>query len=143
MELLIPDFSYRCEDLRAIDFPDWLVQPFLIPLVNADESIREELAHFQQDPSASCIWKYKGQLTWLSEEMEDKYPQMCRVAQELLLPFPTSHLVECCFSAVADLMCKKQNRLNISTRGDLRLKLTSIKPRIDRLCEKQQAHGSH
>ncbi|GFV37124.1 uncharacterized protein TNCV_3633921 [Trichonephila clavipes] len=56
------------------------------------------------------------------------------VARKLLLPFPSSYLAECGFSAVNDLLLKKRNRLDIIKRGDLRLKLTKLEPDIRSLC---------
>ena len=59
------------------------------------------------------------------------------------LPFPSSYLVKCGFSAVSDLLLKKRNRLDITKRGDLRFKLSKLVPRINALCAKHQAQGSH
>jgi len=38
---------------------------------------------------------------------------------------------------------KKRNRLEITDRGDLRLNLTNLKPNIENLLSKHQAHPSH
>ena len=53
-----------------------------------------------------------------------------------LLPFTTSFLVETAFSHVFSLLSKERNRLDIVSRGDLRIKLTSISPRISQLAKK-------
>lgn len=48
------------------------------------------------------------------------YPNMWKQVFNLLIPFPTSYVVESGFSAVNHIMTKERNRLNISERGDLR-----------------------
>ena len=82
-------------------------------------------------------------MAWFCEETEIKYPNSTKCARKLLLPFPSSFLAECGFSAVNDLLVKKRNRLDITQRGDLRLKLTKLEPNIKSLCSKHQAQGSH
>ena len=58
------------------------------------------------------------------------YPNMWKLIFNLLIPFPTSYLVESGFSAVNHIMTKESNHLNISERGDLRLFITKIEPEI-------------
>ena len=82
-------------------------------------------------------------MSWLCDETETKYPHSTNFARKLLLPFPSSYLAECGFSAVNDLLLKKRNRLDITKRGDLRLKLTKLEPDIKSLCRRHDAQGSH
>ena len=37
----------------------------------------------------------------------------------------------------------KRNRLEITKRGDLRLKLTKLVPQIKQICSQRQGQGSH
>jgi hypothetical protein len=126
-----------------MNFPDWLTQPFLTDLGDVHESFRDELSEVQYDESARVVFKNKKTLMWLGVEIREKYPLLSEKARNLLLPFPTSYLVECGFSAVIDLLTKKRNRLEICERGDLRMKLTNLKPNIEQLVSEQQAQGSH
>ena len=80
---------------------------------------------------------------WLSQECKKKYPRCTALASQKLISFPSSYLVECGFSVVADLLHAKRNQLEITKRGDLRLKLTKLEPRIKQLCSQHQAQGSH
>ena len=82
-------------------------------------------------------------MMWLCEETQAKYRNTSSLAGRLLLPLPSSYLVECGFSAVNDLLLNKRNRLDITKRGDLRLKLTTCLPRIKSLCSRHHAQGSH
>ena len=102
-----------------------------------------ELSELQNDDSMKALFKIKGTMMWLCEETQAKYPNKYSLARKLLLPFPSSYLVECGFSAVNDLLPKKRNRLDITKRGNLRLKLTKFRPLIKFICSRHQAQGCH
>ena len=142
---LIADFKLRFEDLQTIDFPDWMtqLQPFLCSLQSTAADERDEVADLQNDISAQAIFRSKGQLMWCNKQMAERYPGLTSKARKLLLPFPTSYLVECGFSAVANILSKKRNKHDTCRRGDLRLKLTHLKPSIKALLANHQAQGSH
>lgn len=97
----------------------------------------------QNDESIKSLFDIKGTMAWLCDETLKNYANATCFARKLLLPFPSSYLVECGFSAVNDLVTKKRNRLEITKRGDLRLKLTKIKPKIKQLISLHQAQSSH
>ncbi len=137
------DFNYRFSDLKEMDFPSWITQPLLVDLSDVAMQYQEELSEIQNDESVKTLFKIKGTVMWLCDELESKYPISTSLSRKLLLPFPTSYLVECGFSAISDLLLKKRNRLAITKRGDLRLKLSKLVPRIKTLCSKHQAQGSH
>ncbi|XP_026475534.1 protein ZBED8-like [Ctenocephalides felis] len=119
------DMKERFSDLKQIDFPAWMLQPVIVDLTDiSDMQYQEELAEFQNNESANTLFNRKGAMLWLCQEIEAKYPKITKCTRKLFLPFPTSYLVECGFSAVNDLLIKKRNRLDITERGDLRLKLS-------------------
>ena len=80
---------------------------------------------------------------WLCDETETQYPNSASFVRILVLPFPTSYLAECGFSAVYDLLLKKRNRLDVTKPGDLRPKLTKLVRSITSLCSRHRAQGSH
>ena len=143
IQAIISDFHYRFSDLENMIVPDWLTQPFLCHIDNAEADLLDELSHLVHDTSAAAIHRAQGTFLWLHHEMTHKYPQLCSKAQLFLLPFPTSYLVECGFAAAVDLVTKKRNKLDITKRGDLRLKLTKMVPEISSLASKHQPQGSH
>jgi len=49
---------------------------------------------------------------------------LARVLRQKVVSFLSSCLVKCEFSVAADLLRAKRNQLDITKRGDLRLKLT-------------------
>ncbi|XP_076042678.1 zinc finger BED domain-containing protein 5-like [Oratosquilla oratoria] len=143
LKILASDFEERFSDLKQVDFPSWVMQPVLVDVTDVSVQYQEELSELQNDESVKTLFNIKGVMAWLCDETETKYPNSTSFARQLLLPFPSSHLAECGFSAVNDLLLKKRNSLDIIKRGDLRLKLTKLLPNIKSLCSKHQAQGSH
>ena len=131
---MVSDFNFRFSDLKEINYPSWMTQPFLVDLSDVTMEYQGELSELQNDDSIKALFKIKGTMMWLCEETQDKYPNTSSLARKLLLTFPSSYLVECGFSAVNDLLLKKRNRLDITKRCDLRLKLTKFLPQIKSLC---------
>ena len=80
---------------------------------------------------------------WLQECISERYPALWNIAKKFFIAFPTSYLVERGFSAVAQLLGKQRQRLDIVKRGDLRIFLSNIKPDIEKLVSSHQAHPSH
>lgn len=143
LKILAYDFNERFSDLKQIDFPSWVMQPMLVNVTDVSMQYQEELSEMQNDESVKTLFSIKGAMAWLCHETEVKYPNLTYFSRKLLLPFPSSYLAECGFSAVNDLLLKKRNRLDITERGDLRLKLSKLVPNIRSLCSKHQAQGSH
>lgn len=148
LSALSDDFNSRFSDLKSMKFPSWIAQPFLfdtdcddIHMMNPDEV--DDLLELRNDASMKAIHSAKGQLMWLDTDVNEKYPKLATEAQQTLLPFPTTYIVECAFSAVADLLTKKRGALDISVRGDLRVKLTSFSPDFSAFVSQHEAHGSH
>ena len=126
-----------------MDFPIWLTQYSLADVDLVEDEFKDELADLRNDESVSAIHSVQRQLMWLHPEVVEKYQGLAIRAQKLLLPFPSSYLVECGFSAVTEILCKKRGSLDITRRGDLRLKLTKLMPDIKSLIRQHQAQGSH
>ena len=143
IDKMIEDFSQRFRDLADLEFPVWLTQYSLADIDEVDIEFQDELSDLRNDPSVSAIYCARRQQMWLHPEVMEKYPRLATCAQNLLLPFPSSYLVECGFSAVTEILSKKRGSLDITKRGDLRLKLTRLIPDIKSLIHGHQAQGSH
>ena len=141
--MLMNDFNQTFYDLKAMEFPFWLNQPLLSDISAVSEQYQQELSELQQDESMKTLFKIKGNLMWLSQECKKIYSRCTALASQKLISFLSSYLVKCGFSVVADLLHAKRNQLEITKRGDLRLKLTKLEPRIKQLCSQHQAQGSH
>jgi len=70
-----------------------------------------------------------------------EYPDLAVKASKTLLPFPTSYLCKSRFSVMAATKTKPQNRQDV--RDILRVSLSSIIPRWERLVGAKQAQDSH
>ncbi|XP_029633296.1 SCAN domain-containing protein 3-like [Octopus sinensis] len=61
-----------------------------------------------------------------------------------IISFPTTWMVESAFSSVVDILSRKRNKLDVNSRGTIRLRLNEfIKIDYDILCEKHQYQASH
>ena len=130
IDRMVTDFRQRFIDLDELLFPKWLTHYQTIELNDVSATVRDELTDLQNDASAAVSLQVKRQFMWLDEDICEKYPTLTARARSLLLPFPTSYLVKCAFSCVTDLLTKKRGCLDITQRGDLRLKLTKLTPDI-------------
>lgn len=140
------DFKIRFEDLENMHVPDWLVAPFDKKIDNkCDESdLEDELIEMCEDLEAKALFKNNILSEyWSNINTATKYPKLRAAAEPFLLAFPTSYMVEAGFSHANAILTKQRNRLNLQTRGDLRLKLTNFKPNINSLAAAHQAHPSH
>ena len=145
---LVVELNSRFSDLKLIKFPSWIAQPFLFNCESEeglamDSNLADELLHLQHDDAMKPIYASKNQLMWLDPQVCAKYVELAQVAEQTLLPFPTTYLVECAFSAVTDILTKKRGTLDICKRGDLRAKLTCFSPRFSLLTYQHEAHGSY
>ena len=90
--IIVDHLKMLVNDLKAMEFPSWLTQLFLVDLSEVPEQYQQELCELQQDESVKTLFKIKGTMTWLSEESEKKYPNSTTLAREVLVNFPSSYL---------------------------------------------------
>ena len=76
---------------------------------------------------------------WVKARSE--FPLVGCKALRVLVPFATSYLCEAVFSAVAVIKSKYRSKIDIER--DMRIAISSIAPRFNKMCEEQQAHCSH
>uniref|UniRef100_A0A5S6R0E4 HAT C-terminal dimerisation domain-containing protein n=1 Tax=Trichuris muris TaxID=70415 RepID=A0A5S6R0E4_TRIMR len=107
------------------------VGPTKIEEIGGDEE--EELLELQANEELKSKLKLGYRTFWLQRDISRFYPKLWSVVRKLIISFPSSYLVERGFSVVAELLTKKRNKLQIVNRGDLRLRLTSIEPNIEKL----------
>ena len=73
--------------------------------------------------------------------MKNEYPILHEIAMRFLLCFSTTYLSETAFSAMTVLKTKQRHRLQLS--DCLRLAITSVHPRINKLTDRKQQQKSH
>ena len=110
---LAVELNSRFLDLKLMKFPSWIAQPFLFNCASEegltmDCDLADELLQLQNDDTMKPIQASQSQLMWLDPQICAKYPKLSKVAEQTLLPFPTTYLVECGFNAVTDLLTKKK-----------------------------------
>ena len=138
------DMEKRFCDILNLKMYDWMINPFTANAANVDVAFQEEVLEMQFDEESKTNYDNGGyQKLWQNKKLTDCYPNMWKMVRNLLLPFPTSYLVESGFIAVNNIITKHRNRLRINERGDLRLLLTKIEPDIEYLVSQHQAQGSH
>ncbi|KAF2348565.1 hypothetical protein FHG87_020680 [Trinorchestia longiramus] len=134
----------RYQDLINMEVPDWLLNPFTDAWKRDNNSaIQEELLAVKHNFELKPLFKKSYHEFWLQREISEKQPKLREVVKLYFLAFSSSYMAERRFNAVTQLLSKQRNRLQIVQRGDLRLLLCSIEPRIDELIKKHQPHPSH
>lgn len=121
---------------------EWVRDPFAnIPIessLSAEEE--EQLIEIANDGGLKSIFQqYSLAGFWIKTKRE--YPGIAAKALKTLLPFPTSYLCEAGFSAMTATKTKLRSRLDI--RNTLRVSLSTIPPRWDRLVAGKQPQASH
>lgn len=122
----------------------WVRNPFSFPVTPCDRlTMQEEEAVLELNSNMDLKQKMsKVSLAhfWLSVETE--FPHLSKKAVKVLIPFTSTYLCECGFSALT--MIKSKYRSRLQGEDDLRLFLSTVHPRIIHLCaSKTQTHCSY
>ncbi|XP_070399390.1 SCAN domain-containing protein 3-like [Nothobranchius furzeri] len=121
---------------------EWVRDPFVNKPDESSLSVQEEdqLLEITNDGELKRMFETTAlPVFWIKVMAE--YPEIATTALKTLLPFPTSYLCETGFSAMTATKTKLRNKLDIS--NTLRVSLSPITPRWDRLVTQKQAQGSH
>ena len=70
-----------------------------------------------------------------------EYSEFAKRALEALIPFPSTYLCEAAMSALVNIKTTYRNRHRVA--NDLRIALSNINPRIDKLVSKRQEQSLH
>lgn len=142
LNALYSDFKTRFEDVLTLVIPQWIMNPYG-DIEETDVTLQEELIGISTNEELKVEFKNGYQKFWLQRDIPVTYPVLWNIARKFLIAFPSSYLVERGFSAVANLLTKKRNRMDITNRGDLRLNLTKLMPNVENLLLKHQVQPSH
>uniref|UniRef100_A0A5S6QJH8 Uncharacterized protein n=1 Tax=Trichuris muris TaxID=70415 RepID=A0A5S6QJH8_TRIMR len=104
------DSHFTLEDILSLEVPDWVINPFSA-VENAGLQLQEELLELQANEELKSKFRLGYRIFWLQRDISRFYPRF----------------------VVADLLTKKRSKVQIVNRGDLRLRLTSIEPNIEKL----------
>ncbi|KFD64667.1 hypothetical protein M514_07844 [Trichuris suis] len=141
LQALHDDFARRFEDILSIVIPEWVINPFT-NVEDEEISLQIELLDLQSNAEQNPRLAEGYQRFWLQKQIPVLYPTVWAVVKKWLICLPSSSLVERAFSVVTELITKNRNRLQLVKRGDLRLRVTSILPNIDKLVRSQLCQPS-
>ena len=141
--------DYYGEALTPSDENDWILNPFAdTDLPHLPLHVTEEFMDMTTEATnhiffASLKEQYPKDSTnipfWAS--MNPVYPTVSKFVIRKLILFATTWLCETAFSALCVLKTKHRNRLDVE--ADLRLCLSKVEPRFQKLADAKQAQLSH
>lgn len=127
--------------LHDLTFPEWIQQPFLAEMSDAD-NLKEEFIDLQENQGC----KTKLCASSLSHFWYDQlvaYPGLARAALEMITPFPTTYLCEKAFSTMLLIKTTVRNCLHGGLLHDMRVALANTMPRYEKLVAHKQEQKSH
>uniref|UniRef100_F1S1Q2 SCAN domain containing 3 n=1 Tax=Sus scrofa TaxID=9823 RepID=F1S1Q2_PIG len=121
----------------------WIQNPFLSSKDNLNLTItlQDKLLKLATDEGLKMNFENTASLASFWIKVKNEYPELAEIALKSLLLFPSTYLCETGFSTLSVIKTKHRNSLNI--HYPLRVALSSIQPRLDKLTSKKQAHLSH
>ena len=130
------------------DENDWILDPFTgtdllhLPLHVTEEfmDMTTEATNHISFASLKEYPKYSANIYFWGS-MNPVYPTVSKFVITKLIPFAMTWLCKTAFSALYVLKTKHQNRLDIE--ADLRLCLSKVKPRFQKLADTKQVQLSH
>lgn len=131
--------KYFCNDFDKFN---WIKNPFENAPGPSSLKVneQEQLIDLTSDTSLKSKFKELSLLEfWI--HIGKEFPTLSQKALKILIPFATTYLCETGFSALAAIKSKYRSRLNIAK--EVRVAISDITPRFDKLCSQKQAHPSH
>ncbi|GBP17923.1 SCAN domain-containing protein 3 [Eumeta japonica] len=101
------EFSQFPNLSQTMDILPWIINPFDETEV-ANVVLQEELLELSTNEELKVKFRKGYQTFWLQAEIPEKYPGLWEIARKFLIAFPSSYLVERSFSAVTNLLTKKE-----------------------------------
>lgn len=121
---------------------DWVLNPFGNCEAKGISTLEEEqLIDLREDSVRKTSFvQVEVSEFWIS--LQNQYQELSLKAIKILLPFATSYLCELGFSALTEIKSKKRERL-LMVDQEMRVCLSLIEPRIEKLCCENQCHASN
>lgn len=122
---------------------EWIRLPFIATTTgsNLSSGLQDSLLDLSSDRTLRAAFVSTPlDEFWLS--VAGEYPGLSEIALDELIPFASTYLCEATFSSLTCIKNKQRSRLT-RVEDELRLSVSSIKPRIQMLCCQHQAHPSH
>ncbi|CAH1962651.1 unnamed protein product [Acanthoscelides obtectus] len=107
LNALYSDFESRFEDILTMAIPPWIINPYG-DIEETNVIIQEELTELSTNEELKVQLKNGYQQFWLQNNIPVTYSVLWNIARKFLISFPSSYLVEKGFSAVTNLLTKKE-----------------------------------
>jgi len=135
-------FNFYFPSLKSDEY-DWVRNPFIESSSNTGLLLCEE--EELECISSNCGLTIKHvevpiDTFWIA--VKDEYPSLAKKALTILMQFSTSYLCELGFSTLHNIQSKKRERL-CCIEEEMRVFLSGIRPNIETVAKKHQAHVSH
>ena len=134
-------FSSYFTDVDTDDWY-WVRDPFVThsSARNLSAKTAEELLELSRDGTQRFRFLQNSCIDfWPSVKKE--YPELFAATSKVLIPFPTNYFCEASFSGLTVMKIKYRAPMHVE--NNLRVCLSSIPPRKEKLCTERQAHPSH
>lgn len=119
----------------------WIQDPFHAPCPPEFTSLEEEsLIELSCDNSLKTKFA-TSELVEFWVTIKNEYPTLSSKALRILIPFATSYLCEAGFSALAVIKSKYRSKINVEQ--EMRVAVSNLIPRFEKMCGDHQAHPSH
>ena len=110
--------------------------------MNGNEQLNLHEQHLDSQSSQVAKTKFSSaSLIELWCNMLQEYPELAKRALEALIPFSTTYLCKATMSALVNIKTTYRNRLRVA--NDMRIALSNINPRIEKLVSKRQEQKSY
>lgn len=119
----------------------WIRNPFIASTADLNVILQDKLLDLSADEGLKMSFQTMTSLASFWIYVKPEYPELAEIALKVLLPFPSTYLCETGFSAMSITKTKYRSRMDICS--PLRVALSTIEPRIDKLVNSKQAHSSH
>lgn len=138
-ELFVQIQKYFPED--EVRQHDWVKQPFTTETpVNLPLIEQEQYIDISSDSNLRNTFFNLSLLSFWTN-VKNQYPEIATRAFRILTPFATSYLCEAGFSVLALMKTKYRSRLNVEK--EMRVSISKLLPRFEKLMKEKQAHCSH
>ncbi|CAM4553047.1 unnamed protein product [Lepidochelys olivacea] len=119
----------------------WIRNPFIPLKDDLTVTMEDKRLKLAADERLKMSFETTTSLASFWIKVKAEYPELTEIALKTLLPFPSTYLCKSGFLTMSVIKTKYRNSMD--SHSPLRVALSSIKPRLDKLTKKKQAHLSH
>lgn len=142
LEVLSTSFDRYFDVGKLESSKEWIMNPYAFDLnkMSDDVELKEDLIELRSNRALEMQFESKtSEEYWCSAMVS--FQGLCETALAVLIPFATTWLCESGFSTLLSIKTKSRNRLN--AQADMRVAISNVVPRFERLISMKQGQKSH